>query len=626
MSKVNLRNSMIFRINEKDYEGPELQQQLNEELYEQKFDTIPNSSSSLGKYFYLEDENWKIDPLPTSKLDIQMRSSQDFDNLKQQLDQTKSVYFQTQSMSNFNFKKTFEQEQQNLNQKKPKKFYIPLTEEQKEQLRQKKLNKKIEEQRLIQKRYEEYKKMNLQRRSQNDLQNKQNQQKPVEKENLQSKNDKKKQLKNASLPNLSLTEQEILEYKKKIQEIKEQKSKEKQSKNTTQIKNEQDEEENIQNRNLNVKQEKQLIFEKINQFLVQLDELKQKSENIQSVKNLVEEIKKYTSTNLQALFLAYLFISQQIKYTNKELKEGKLSHDLNGDKILIAGQGTPIAKANLFNQVAQEIGKYMCQIAKGIIKSNAYVNGTKYKGNEQDSAWSIIEYQNQKFPVDVNLGGGYLKGSKFIEQFEFFYFFTEPLEFLYTHFPVNQKEFQLMPKSRQWNLEKFTDMPKYNPCYFQNNIQFFTHNTKNQINLNEDNFTIQIKSKGEQFAYRGVIKTKGTKPQELPLEQTNELIIEDLEKQIVNLNLKLPSYGQYSLSIQFIEITKKGGLKNLEATEKEEENQEKDNQNQQKEQNEKQEQLQNEEKNKSFYDVYDLNQNSNWEELVEIDINYNKGK
>ena len=75
------------------------------------------------------------------------------------------------------------------------------------------------------------------------------------------------------------------------------------------------------------------------------------------------------------------------------------------------------------------------KIIKGYVKGFDYVPGTKFVGTEFNHVWNLVKIDNEWYLVDVSMSNGYIRSGKWCKKFERFYFLTNPLHLVNTHFP-----------------------------------------------------------------------------------------------------------------------------------------------------------------------------------------------
>ena len=86
---------------------------------------------------------------------------------------------------------------------------------------------------------------------------------------------------------------------------------------------------------------------------------------------------------------------------------------------------------------------------------------------ESDHSWNIVRINNRNILIDATWGAGNTYGDKFIDNTNYYYFDTDPYEFVFTHVPELEKhQFLDHPVS----LEEYKKMPYVDNYLFKHNI------------------------------------------------------------------------------------------------------------------------------------------------------------
>lgn len=115
----------------------------------------------------------------------------------------------------------------------------------------------------------------------------------------------------------------------------------------------------------------------------------------------------------------------------------------------------------------------MCNLA-GVeaIVIDGYSKGFGYTGklgDKSDHAWNAVKKSGGWQLIDVTWDAGYLDYKAFIKQYSTQWFSLTPLQFIYSHLPL-ESEMQLLPKEKQRSKEMFVKEPYLSGVFFENGL------------------------------------------------------------------------------------------------------------------------------------------------------------
>jgi len=187
----------------------------------------------------------------------------------------------------------------------------------------------------------------------------------------------------------------------------------------------------------------------------------------------------------------------------KFLKEKKIKEDLaiatlKSKKAVCQGYST-------LYKVICDLVSLECEIISGTSKTKYLDIGILPKIS--DHAWNSVKINNEWKLIDATWGAGYLNESytKFIPDFNDFYFFTSPDLFFLNHYPENKDWLFISMTERE-----FADLPLFYPYYFRKKIELVEpkggiinvpkNNTIKVVLKNINNATVSINFTDERFA------------------------------------------------------------------------------------------------------------------------------
>ena len=195
------------------------------------------------------------------------------------------------------------------------------------------------------------------------------------------------------------------------------------------------------------------------------------------------------------------FDSERLNRSVRKQRQTKLIQ-----KTLATKKAMCIEFSTLLNELCLQSG-IESQIIKGITKlSTNDINSTR---NLKNHAWNAVKIGNKWQLIDVTWSTGYenTQTRSWIQQFNDFYFFTNPYEFLNSHLPeYTHQQFVSQPIS----IKSFFETPVFYTKYFESGVRI-ANNQKGLIELKEKNNTITIVFKEKANASKIFYKFENTK-------------------------------------------------------------------------------------------------------------------
>jgi hypothetical protein len=166
----------------------------------------------------------------------------------------------------------------------------------------------------------------------------------------------------------------------------------------------------------------------------------------------------------------YVWIAENISYDIQNFLRHQYP-DQSPEAVLNRGNAVCDGYANLFKRFC-DIANISCVKIVGF--SKGYGKKSKIIPEEPNHAWNGVQVNEQWHLIDVTWASGYIHNRKFIKHFSEYYFFTDPAELIFSHFPQNYRhQLLLIPKSK----EEFLNQMLLSSEWFEYGLQVVSHNS-----------------------------------------------------------------------------------------------------------------------------------------------------
>ncbi len=172
---------------------------------------------------------------------------------------------------------------------------------------------------------------------------------------------------------------------------------------------------------------------------------------------------------------------QELQEKQNAIREYSITNTLNDNKAVCEGF------AQTFKKVCELMGIRSLFI-EGYSKVS--VNDIGRNPSIGDHAWNAVKIDNEWKLIDVTWASGAANGRIWRQQFNDFYFFTDPDDFVKNHLPSTQG---LSFSSKEPSKKEFFSAPIYSKGYFRNNIELISPQ-RGQISA-QTNSTLSFKIK-----------------------------------------------------------------------------------------------------------------------------------
>ena len=248
---------------------------------------------------------------------------------------------------------------------------------------------------------------------------------------------------------------------------------------------------------------KDIDHSKIDKILKKAPKRKKKKIKLEKlITNLRKHIKKLSL--IERAWLIYKWITENIEYDLEGLNA--YSYDISEEATIKRGKSNSSGYAKLYKKLSDNL-ELTTERIEGFSKGYNFNFDETIENIEESEKhdWNAVQIENEWFLIDTTWGSGYIKDEKFIKQYNPYYFFTPPQEFVRGHLPFESK-WQLLPKSKRvchQNFMAFAPLKKDFYIFGFNAIEpdftFFNAKEKGKITLyfeknkeiNRDNINIK---------------------------------------------------------------------------------------------------------------------------------------
>ncbi|XP_037341608.2 uncharacterized protein ky [Pungitius pungitius] len=180
------------------------------------------------------------------------------------------------------------------------------------------------------------------------------------------------------------------------------------------------------------------VFARVDSHVVRAGaELKEKC--VYDVKSIVQSITHGARNELERLRAIWVWLCHNIEYD----VSGYLGHSeklSSPEEVIAAGRGVCCGYSSLCTEMCREVG-IECQEVPGHSKGIGYLQGQSLKNVKSDHLWNCVLLGGHWFLLDACWGAGRVdvQRESFVKRFDDFYFLTDPVEFIESHFPDEEK-------------------------------------------------------------------------------------------------------------------------------------------------------------------------------------------
>ncbi|MBE9221359.1 transglutaminase [Cyanobacterium stanieri LEGE 03274] len=254
-----------------------------------------------------------------------------------------------------------------------------------------------------------------------------------------------------------------------------------------------------------------------------------------SASELANMLSQYATTDVEKARIIYSWITHNIAYDVVALNtfmNYNIYPDVTVKSVLDNRQTICSGYANLYQQLAQNMG-LKSVIVIGYAKGVDYAVGND---NNVNHAWNGVQIDGKWYILDPTWGAGIINNDRFEKGFNDFYFATAPQNFIYTHFPENNK-WQLL--NTPYTRNNFDNLPTVSHHFFSNNFELVTHKNKNIIADNVVNITLK--------APQNIVAITSLQSNDQEIEGQHTFI--QRQGELINIKASFPERKNYQLKI-----------------------------------------------------------------------------
>ena len=205
--------------------------------------------------------------------------------------------------------------------------------------------------------------------------------------------------------------------------------------------------------------------------------------------NSVEMLARYlidgAENDVEKVRAFYVWIAENISYDTKSYFRRQYPTQ-SPEAVLIRRTAICQGYANLFKRFC-DIANIPCMEVSGF--SKGYGTNPAIIPEQDNHIWNIVQVNEEWHLVDVSWASGYINNKRqFVKRFTGYYFFTDPAEFIFTHFPSNHN-FQLLLISQ--SEEEFLEPMKVLPEWYDYGLE--SVNPKKSLLIRDEPLTVTIK-------------------------------------------------------------------------------------------------------------------------------------
>ena len=174
--------------------------------------------------------------------------------------------------------------------------------------------------------------------------------------------------------------------------------------------------------------------------------------------------------------MLYYWMCQNIIYDTEGYFSGV--YKVGPEETYNNGKSVCSGYSRLFEYLGTYIGLDI-KCVSGYAKGYGYQHGEKISGTNHE--WNIIKLKNVLYPIDSTWGAGYLKDKQFKKVFREFYFCTDTYEFIFSHFPEEDKWQLIYPTVTIEEFSKFANFKEKMFKFFITEAIYHTLQVKGMI-------------------------------------------------------------------------------------------------------------------------------------------------
>lgn len=206
-----------------------------------------------------------------------------------------------------------------------------------------------------------------------------------------------------------------------------------------------------------------------------------------SISSLADYISKNSSSQSEKARAIFYWITKNISYDTIGFAAGEYP-DPSAEVAFKTKQGVCAGYSNLFKALSNECG-LESEVIIGFTRGSGYAIGSKLE-DDPDHAWNCVKIDDKWYLLDATWAAGYVKGgNKFVRELNDFYYLTPSNQFIYDHFPKDEK-WQLLDKPI--TKQEYQNLVYLRPGFFRNNLSILSN--KDGIINGSGSFSLKLGS------------------------------------------------------------------------------------------------------------------------------------
>ena len=250
-------------------------------------------------------------------------------------------------------------------------------------------------------------------------------------------------------------------------------------------------------------------------------------------------------TEIERAWLIYKWVTETIDYDCEGINA--YSYDISQEATYSRGKSISSGYAALYKKICDNLD-LNAEVIEGFSKEYSF-NISENSEDSEYHQWNAIQIEKEWYLVDTTWGSGYMEDKKFVKNFNPYFFFTPPQEFVRGHLPFKSK-WQLLPQSKKVSQQTFMAFAPLKKEFF--NLGF---------NSMDPDYTFNdVKEKGKFNLYfekykdinHENIKVMGklySGKDETNLKEIKNSILEIKKEDCIEVNYLISKKGNYKLKI-----------------------------------------------------------------------------
>uniref|UniRef100_A0A8C5WJ60 Transglutaminase-like domain-containing protein n=1 Tax=Leptobrachium leishanense TaxID=445787 RepID=A0A8C5WJ60_9ANUR len=154
-----------------------------------------------------------------------------------------------------------------------------------------------------------------------------------------------------------------------------------------------------------------------------------------SIEETVSMITEKADSDLEKIRAIWIWICHNIRY-DVEGFLGLSPKIYHAKEVVKTGKAVCSGYAGLFKEMCRHIG-IKCREVSGYSRGSEYIEGLGFHRTKSNHMWNALELDSEWYLLDACWGAGTvnLQERIFIPSYDDFYFFTDPEDFIETHWP-----------------------------------------------------------------------------------------------------------------------------------------------------------------------------------------------